>query len=66
MVSKSLLKYRANAAYANNAVGADQLDELVCNCAGSVALVVSPEVAQVTDMALFITRSTVGFVVRVD
>ena len=66
MVSKSLLKYRAGIAYANNAVGADQLDEPVCNCGGTVALAVSREVAQVTDMALFIIRSTVGFVVRVD
>jgi len=66
VVSKSLLKYRASTAYANNAVGADQLDELVCNCAGRFALAVSLEVAQVTDMALFIMRSTVGFVVRVD
>lgn len=66
MVSKSLLKYRASTAYANNAVSTDQFDELVCNCAGRVALVVSLEVAQVTDMALFIIGSTVGFVVRVD
>lgn len=66
MVSKSLLKYRASIAYANNAVGTDQLDEPVRNRGGRVALAVSREVAQVTDMALFITRSTVGFVVRVD
>ena len=66
MVSKSLLKYRASIAYANNAVDADQLDERVCNYGGRVALAVSREVAQVTDMALFIIRSTVGFVVRVD
>ena len=66
MVSKSLLKYRASTAYANNAVSTDQFDEIVCNCGDRVALVVSPEVAQVTDMAFFITRSTVGFVVRVD
>jgi hypothetical protein len=66
VVSKSLLKYRASIAYANNAVGADQLDESVCNCGGRVALAISREVAQVTDMALFIIRSAVGFVVRVD
>lgn len=66
MVSKTLLKYRASIAYTNNAVGADQLDEPVCNCGGRVALAVSLEVAQVTDMALFIIRSTMGFVVRVD
>lgn len=66
MVSKSLLKYRASIAYANNAVSADKFDELVCNFVARIALAVSPEVTQVTDMALFIIRSTVGFVVRVD
>jgi hypothetical protein len=66
VVSKRLLKYRASTTYANNAVSTDQFDELVCNCGDRVALAVSAEVAQVTDMALFIIRSTVGFVVRVD
>jgi hypothetical protein len=66
VVSKSLLKYRASTAYANNAGNADKFDELVCNFVARIALAVSLEVAQVTDMALFIIRSTVGFVVRVD
>lgn len=51
---------------AKDALGADQLDELVGNGAVGVALGVSLEVAQVADVALAVGGSTVGLVVRVD
>lgn len=57
---------RKESTYANNALGTNQLDQLVCNGSLCVALTVSLEVTQVTDVALFILGSTVGLVVGVD
>jgi hypothetical protein len=51
---------------AENALGTDQLDELVRDAALGVALSVGLEVAKVTDVALAVGGSTVGLVVRVD
>lgn len=51
---------------AKDALGADQLDELVGDGAVGVALGVGLEVAQVADVALAVGGSTVGLVVRVD
>jgi hypothetical protein len=51
---------------ANNALGANQLDQLVSDAALGIALAVSLEVTQVTDVALVVLGSTVGLVVGVD
>jgi hypothetical protein len=51
---------------AEDALRADQLDELVRDGALGVALAVGLEVAQVADVALAVGGSTVGLVVRVD
>lgn len=51
---------------AEDALGADQLDELVGDGALGVALGVGLEVAQVANVTLAVGRSTVGLVVRVD
>ena len=51
---------------AEDALGADQLDELVRDGALGVALSIGLEVAKVTDVALAVGGSTVGLVVRVD
>jgi hypothetical protein len=51
---------------AKNALGADQLDELVRDGALGVALAVGLEVAQVADVALAVGGRAVGLVVRVD
>ena len=55
-----------NDSAAEDALGADQLDVLVGDGALGVALAVSLEVAQVTDVALAVGGSTVGLVVGVD
>lgn len=52
--------------YANNALGSNQLDELVGNAALGVALGVCLEVAQVADVTLLVPGSTVGLVEGVD
>lgn len=52
--------------YANNALGADELDQLVLDTALGVTLAVSLEVTKVTDVALLVIGGTVGLVVRVD
>lgn len=52
--------------YANNALGTDQLDELVGGRALAVALSIGLEVAQITYMASLIGRSTVSLAVGVD
>lgn len=52
--------------YANDAVGADQLDEAVSDGALGIALAVGLDVAQVTDVTGLIGRSTVGLAVGVD
>lgn len=49
-----------------DALGADQLDELVGDRALSVTLAIGLEVTQVTNVALVILGSTVGLAVRVD
>ena len=51
---------------AEDALGADQLDELVRDGALGVALGVGLEVAQVTDVALAVGGGAVGLVVGVD
>lgn len=51
---------------AEDALGADQLDELVGDGALGVALSIGLEVAQVTNVALVILGGTVGLAVRVD
>ena len=51
---------------ANDALGANQLDQLVCGAALSVALAVGLEVAQVTDVALVVFGRAVRLVVGVD
>jgi hypothetical protein len=52
--------------YANDTLGANQLDQLVRVASLSIALAVGLEVAQVTDVALVIFGGAVGLVVRVD
>ena len=52
--------------YANDALGANQLDQLIGDGSLSIALAVSLEVAQVTDVALLVAGGTVGLVVGVD
>lgn len=52
--------------YANDGFGTNQLDMLVLNAALGVALSIGLDVAQVTNVAGGIGRSTVGLVVRVD
>ena len=51
---------------AEDALGADQLDELVGDGALGVALGVGLEVAQVADVALAVGGGAVGLVVGVD
>ena len=52
--------------YANDALGPDELDELVCDRALGVALAVGLNVAKVTDVAVVVGRAAVGLAVRVD
>jgi len=52
--------------YADDALGADQLDQLVCVASLSIALGVGLEVTQVTNVALLVGWGTVCLVVRVD
>ena len=52
--------------YANDALGSDQLDELVGDRALAIALGVGLEVAKVTNMAVLVGWGTVGLAVRVD
>lgn len=52
--------------YADDGLGANQLDVLVLNAALGVALGVGLDVAQVANVAGLIARSTVGLVVGVD
>ena len=52
--------------YANDALGADELDQLVLNAALGVTLGVGLEVTKVTDMALLVTGGTVCLVLGVD
>ena len=51
---------------AEDALGADQLDELVGDGALGVALAIGLEVAQVTNVALVVLGGTVGLAVRVE
>lgn len=55
-----------SATYANDALGADQLDELVGDAALGVALGVRLDVAEVTNVTGLVRGSTVGLVVGVD
>jgi hypothetical protein len=52
--------------YADNTLGADQLDQLVLNASLAVALTVRLEVAEVTDMAFLVLGCTVCRVLGVD
>jgi hypothetical protein len=52
--------------YANDALGADELDQLVLDAALGVTLAVGLEVTEVTDVTLLVAGGTVGLVVRVD
>jgi hypothetical protein len=52
--------------YANNALSANQLDQLISVASLGVALTISLEVAQVTNVALLILGRTVGLVLGVD
>jgi len=52
--------------YADDALGADKLDELVRHASLSVALAVRLEVAQVTDVAGLVLGGAVVFAVGVD
>jgi hypothetical protein len=52
--------------YANNALGANQLDELVLDASLSIALPIRLVVAQITHVAFLVGRSTVGRVLGVD
>ena len=55
-----------NDSAAKNALGTDQLDQLVSDRAGSIALAVSLEVAEITDVTLLVRGSSVGLAMRVD
>lgn len=52
--------------YAQNALGTNQLDKLVLHVAGRVTLSIGLEVAQVTNVTVGISGSTVGLAVGVD
>lgn len=56
----------AGKTYANNAVWADQLDQLVGDRAGGVALGIGLEVSEVTNVALLISWGTVVLALWVD
>jgi hypothetical protein len=57
---------RAEKTYADDALGADQLDELVLDAALGVALAVGLDVTEVANVALLVAGGTVGLVVGVD
>lgn len=52
--------------YANDAIRADELDQLVGGGAGGVTLGISAEVAEVTNVALLVGRGTVVLATGVD
>jgi hypothetical protein len=52
--------------YADDALGANEFDELVAHGALGVALGVRLDVAEVADVAVLVGRRAVGFAVRVD
>lgn len=60
------MNHRIERTYANNALRANQLDQLIIDAALGIALAVSLEVTQVTNVALIIFGSTMGLVVGVD
>lgn len=55
-----------HATYANNAVGTNQLDERVSNGTLGIALAISLNVSEITNVTGLVGRSAVGLVVRVD
>lgn len=61
-----LLEFDRWKSYSNDALGADQLDELVSDGPLGIALTISFEVAQIAYVTFVIRRSTVGLVERVD
>ena len=52
--------------YANDALRADKLDQLVLDASLCVTLAIGLEVTEVTNVALLVAGGTVGLVVRVD
>jgi hypothetical protein len=52
--------------YANDAVRANQLDKRVSDGALGIALAVSLDVSEITNVTGLVRRSTMGLVVRVD
>lgn len=56
----------ARITYANDGLGADELDELVDYAALSIALGIGVDVSKVTNVADLISGSTVGFTMGVD
>jgi hypothetical protein len=52
--------------YADNALRADQLDELVCSGTFAIALSIGFEVSKVAHMADIVSRSTVCLAMGVD
>lgn len=63
MISKGRSK---GGTYANNRLSTNQLNQLVCDLALSIALRIRLVVAQVADVALLVGGGTVGLVVGVD
>lgn len=66
IVSISVLQNTVLGTYANDTLGANDLDELVGHRALGVALGIRLDVAEVTNMAVLIGRGTVGLAVGVD
>ena len=60
------MNHRSERTYANNALRANQLDQLIIDAALGIALAVGLEVTQITNVALVIFGSTMGLVVGVD
>jgi|SRR5690242_5397116 len=57
---------KVSGTYANDALGANELDQLVLDAALGVTLAIGLEVTEVTNVALLVVGGTVGLVVRVD
>ena len=66
MVGRACRKAREERTYANDALGTNELDKLICHAALRVALPVRLKVAQVTDVAVLVGGSAVLLAVRVD